>query len=132
MVQYSKRLIKLKLVVFVPMRKHLGAPAGVAAIATFIASGLFHEYQFKLSFASYQIGTVSFFFFLHGLLSFADAMYCKAFGKIGLISLGAPPVVQSVAILVLFSPTVPYFTQTRIDAGMFDVMSLISPQIKYQ
>ena len=47
----------LKRCVFIPVRHKLGLPPFIAAMATFVSSGFFHEYQFILSFPNYAFGT---------------------------------------------------------------------------
>jgi len=122
----------LKRCVFIPLRKHLGVPTSAAAIATFLSSGLFHEYQFLLSFPKYQLGSISFFFGMHALIAFLESLVEKAFGKGWPLESYLPAVLKSMIILVVFSPTIPYFTKIWLDEGMYDVMSLMAPQIKYQ
>ena len=124
----------LKRCVFIPLRKFAGAPAPVAAIATFLSSGLFHEYQFLLSFPKYTLGSISFFFGMQAAFAFLDSLYSRFLGKAGVMSvLGANgAALQSLCVLIAFSPTVPYFSKIWIDEGMFDVMSAMTPQFKLQ
>jgi hypothetical protein len=39
--------------------------------------------------------------------------------------------VKGLVVCAIFAPTIPYFTQIWIHQGMFDLMSAMSPQIKY-
>jgi len=113
---------------FNPIRKHLGVSSAVAALATFVCSGIFHEFQFKLSFPNYTVGSATWFFFLQGAFAFVDTLYSKMFGQFGLMTLGAPACVQSFGVMALLSPSMPYFSQIWIDQGMFDLFSRMSPQ----
>jgi len=123
----------LKRCVFIPMRKLLGVPSSVAAIATFLFSGLFHEYQFILSFPNYKLGAISYFFGMQALFAFGETIYTSVLGKTGVSSVfGVPYWVQSLVIIFIFSPTIPYFSNIWLDEGMFDVMSAMTPQIKLQ
>lgn len=121
----------LKRCVFLPLRKTLNMPAGVAATSTFLASGLFHEYQFLLSFPHYALGSISIFFGMHAAFAFLETLWEKALGKGWHALEPLPEFVKALIITTMFSPTIPYFTNIWIDAGMFDVMSAMSPQIKY-
>lgn len=123
----------LKRCFFIPLRHHLGLPPSVAATLTFVASALFHEYQFVLSFPKYQLGTISLFFVMHGGFSVLDTLYSKFFGKVSIVSLfGVPAFVQSLAVLALFSPTIPLFTKIWLDEDMFSVMGRLVPQVRLQ
>ena len=48
------------------------------------------------------------------------------------MSLGLPAFVQSLVVISLFSPTIPYFARIWLDEGMFDVMGRMVPQLKMQ
>jgi len=121
----------LKRCVFIPLRKFVGVPASIAAILTFIASGAFHEYQFLLSFQSYTLGSITFFFGLHAFFAFGETLYDAIPGASSLTAMGGPAWLQSLAVCILFSPTIPYFSSIWIDQGMFDVMSAMTPQVKW-
>ena len=120
----------LKTCFFIPLRKRLGLPPAVAATCTFVASALFHEYQFVLSFPTYNLGTISLFFVMHGGFSVLDTLYSKLFGKVSLISFGLPPFVQSFFVLALFSPTIPLFTNIWLEEDMFEVMGRLVPHMR--
>lgn len=115
--------------VFVPLAK-LQLPNAVAAFLTFFASGLFHEYQFVLSFPTYPLGRISQFFVLHGLLCAADAMFSKAVGKKYLANV--PFALKAFSIPLLYSPTVPMFAQCWIQAGFFTLISKMGVFVSYK
>jgi len=119
-----------KRMVFDPLRKKLQLSPALAASLTFVVSGLFHEYQFVLSMPTYSLGTISVFFVMHAGFSFLDALY-KRYVAIGLVGLGLPVVVQSLFIMCFYSPSIPYFSHIWVEEGLFEVMSLMTPQIKY-
>lgn len=61
-----------------------------------------------------------------------DSFYEKTLGKAGLQqTLGLPGWVQSLAILALFSPTVPYFAGFWISEGMFEMIATMAPRLTY-
>ena len=112
-----------------PLAK-LQLPNAVAAFLTFFASGLFHEYQFVLSFPTYPLGRISQFFVLHGLLCAADAMFSKAVGKKYLANV--PFALKAFSIPLLYSPTVPMFAQCWIQAGFFTLISKMGVFVSYK
>ena len=72
------------------------------------------------------------FFAMHAIASVGDALWSSAFGKsISPISLGLPTFIQSLCVVGTFAPTIPYFASIWIQEGMFDLMSIMAPQIKY-
>jgi hypothetical protein len=124
----------LKCCVFHPMVHHLKQTKSVAALAVFIASGLFHEYQFLLSFPNYALGDISFFFGMQSVIAFAETIIMKGLGRTKgwVLEDVLPGAVKSFIILVIFCPAIPYFTNIWIREGMFEVMSLMAPQIVYK
>ena len=42
-----------------------------------------------------------------------------------------PEAVKGLLICTIFAPTIPYFTQIWFDQGMYDLMSVMAPQVKY-
>lgn len=122
----------LKGCVFTPLRKYLKTSTSVAAFATFIASGLFHEYQFLLSFPKYTLGSISFFFAMQSGFAFLETLLGLKKGTGVSSFLGVPYWVQSLCVLLAFSPTIPHFSKIWFDEGMFDVMSAMTPQFKYE
>ena len=45
--------------------------------------------------------------------------------------LGAPAWLQSLAVLAVFSPTIPYFSNIWVEQGVFDVMARMVPRLVY-
>jgi len=110
--------------VFTPLKK-LDVPNALAALLTFISSGLFHEYQFILSFPNYTLGRISVFFVLQAFMSSADALLDKSLGAAYPFSAKSPlpaPLKTALA-LALFSPSTPLFSSIWIEEGMFDAFS---------
>ena len=120
----------LKRCCFVPLVK-AGVSKSVAGIATFVFSGLFHEYQFLLSFPKYVLGSISAFFLMHAFIGFFESLWRKSFGTGWPLEKIIPEAAKGLIICIIFSPTIPYFTKIWIDEGMYDLMSLMAPQIKY-
>ena len=61
-----------------------------------------------------------------------DATYQKFLGKMGVMTLlGAPAWLQSLAVLAVFSPTIPYFSNIWVEQGVFDVMARMVPRLVY-
>jgi len=101
-----------------PLRHRV--PPALAAFVTFVASGLFHEYEFVISFPSYRLGRISVFFALHGVICAADAVLSKLVGpRLAVV----PWQLKAFAIPVLYSPTVPLFSSVWIEHGFFTAIS---------
>lgn len=107
-----------------PIRK-AGAGSTLAALVTFVASGLFHEYQFVLSFANYQLGGASLFFVMQGSIATAETLITRALGQ---AAPSLPPGLRTALVLIVFSPTVTLFSQIWIREGMFDVILALVPR----
>ena len=108
--------------VFTPLSRS-GTPKTLAAFLTFLASGLFHEYQFVLSFPNYTLGRASLFFLLHGLTCAGDAYFSKTFGN----QLRAVPwQLKALAVVFIYSPTVPMFANIWVEEGFFKLISRLS------
>jgi len=115
-----------KRIVFVPLRK-LHTPPVLAALVTFLFSGLFHEYQFVVSMRTYKLGTIGGFFALQGLIAAGDAVVSRSPLQPFLLSLPAP--LKPFLVMVAFSPTIPLFSSVWLDESMFDLMARISCRI---
>ena len=62
---------------------------------------------------------------------FFEALWRTSLGKGWPLDSVIPEAIKGLLICVIFSPTIPYFTNIWIDEGMYDLMSIMSPQIKY-
>jgi len=112
--------VSFKRCVFTPLFRGLRAPPTLAALITFISSGLFHEYQFLLSFPSYQFGRASLFFVAHGCISAVDALFAKT---VGAHLAGVPWQLKAIGAPMMFSFTVPMFASIWREEGFFALIS---------
>uniref|UniRef100_A0A7S2HIZ1 Wax synthase domain-containing protein n=1 Tax=Haptolina brevifila TaxID=156173 RepID=A0A7S2HIZ1_9EUKA len=117
--------------VFKPLMKSKLVPPTLAGILTFTSSGLFHEYQFVLSFPTYTFGRISSFFVLQGLVCGLDNIATRAFGKsaFGSAFVALPDAVKAFIVVGIMSPTVPIFSRIWIDAGMFNMIASMVPLV---
>jgi len=117
--------VSFKRCVFTPLRK-VGTPPALAALVTFVASGLFHEYQFACAFPNYRLGRITVFFVLHGLICAADALFSKAGGK---YVANVPWQLKAWFIPFVYSPTLPLFAQCWIEEGFFTLIAKMGARL---
>lgn len=119
--------------VYKPMRKHWGAPKHVAALCTFAASGLLHEYAFSIHLASaWSPGKATLFFLLMGaIMIIEEAFISRCPEVIARVFHSLPSGVIAVAISLSVSPIYgPLFIDPWIDAGMWESISSMVPLVQ--
>mmetsp|Transcript_6709 Transcript_6709/g.14025 ORF Transcript_6709/g.14025 Transcript_6709/m.14025 type:complete len:471 (-) Transcript_6709:151-1563(-) len=133
---------------FGPLKRVLPRPT--AAVLTFLASGLVHEYMlFVLSSARdrgdltppannleqkpyrHQLGHQFGFFLWNGVLLVLEKILAKNKGLLW-IQNNAPQLVRTALVLLLVLPISDYFTDEYNECGIFRDASMAFPRIEYQ
>ena len=119
---------------YIPLRKN-GYNRSVAALATFVVSGLLHEYNFYThNFVAYrQPGVATCFFVLMGLLMLAEKWFWNRFVPQSLqkaIETYVPSFVIAFGdMMVSAIPVERYFMKSWLEAGFVEAVASIIPHI---
>lgn len=120
--------VLLKRSVYVPARRR-GLSATSAAIVTFFASGLLHEYNFSIHNASaYEPGRASLFFLLMGSLMLLEVAALPAFNKLlprhaRELFHATPSAIIALGLQVLVLPAfAPLFMRSWVGSGMIEAV----------
>mmetsp|Transcript_10122 Transcript_10122/g.13375 ORF Transcript_10122/g.13375 Transcript_10122/m.13375 type:complete len:415 (-) Transcript_10122:151-1395(-) len=127
----------LKRGVFVPLRR-AGFSKPFAALATFVSSGLMHEYLLLIiNFNEIkETGTISFsgahlaFFAWNGVVLGAEH-YCKDWSIIHWISNNFPRPIKTALVICTVLPLAHLFTQEYVDSGFYSSLGIGFPRIEY-
>lgn len=125
--------VMLKRAVYTPLRRQWGWTRPAAALATFGASGLLHEYNFYVhNGPHYEPGKAILFFMLMGLLMMAEeVVFQSAPALIKTLASHIPtPFVSMAWTLVAAWPFERYFIQSWKDAGLVQVLAQLLPTIQ--
>ena len=126
----------LKRAVFVPLKKN-GFSKPFAALATFVASGLMHEYiLFLISYSEFkEMGHISFsgthlaFFAWNGVVSVLEHFF-KDHTIIRWISKTFPKPIKTALVILTVLPLAHLFTQIYADSGFYTAFGLGFPRIE--
>ena len=116
----------LKRAVFAPLAA-ARLPKSVAGVASFVASALFHEYQFVLTMPRYRLGGISLFFVAHAALCYAQTALARAGATPPSATPRALKVVSTVAVMAPFASL---FTSIWHEHGMFDAIASATFTVK--
>lgn len=122
----------LKRSVYKPARR-VGLPSTPAALLTFVASGLLHEYTFSIHNApAYEPGKASLFFAIMGVLMMAEAALGRLAPRAVVRAFGATPswLVAQGLILISAIPMQPFFFKSWLGSGMVDSVAALVPQMR--
>ena len=127
----------LKRAVFVPLRK-AGYSKPFAALSTFVASGLMHEYlliilsyyEFKATGQITFSGTHLAFFVWNGVVLILEH-YLKDHSVIRWISRTFPPPMKTALVILTVLPLAHLFTKSYADKGFYTSMGIGFPRVLY-
>ena len=115
----------LKRSCFLPLVKR-GVPKQLAGFATFVASAVYHELQFRFTFpGSYAWGRASLFFLLQGLLCVLEALIYRAVPPVSAAAKAVPHGIKCIATTLLMIATSELFVSIWREGGMFDAIAML-------
>ena len=123
----------LKRSVYEPARRSLGLPPLSAALLTFAASGLLHEYNFSIhNHAGYEPGAACLFFVAMGALMLAEATLAPCCPPPLRRLLGAMPsaLIAAAIQLVVLPLFAPFFMRSWLASGMIDDLRELVPHVR--
>ena len=126
----------LKRAVYRPARSH-GLPALPAALLTFAASGLLHEYNFFVhNHVGYAPGRASAFFVLMGVLMLVEGALCSSLGRrcpprVCALAARLPSALIAVGLQLAVLPAfAPLFMRSWLDSGMLEAVAGLMPHVE--
>jgi len=123
----------LKSIVYKPLRRR-GASATAATLASFVASGLLHEYMFALHNArAYSFGPVSLFFILMGMIMLGEQQLAPRVVPASLARLWAKlptPIVATTLAALSCIPFERLYMRSWRESGMLPSMGQLVPLVR--
>ena len=128
--------VLLKHGVYLPCRHVYGINKTISLLATFVASGILHEYVFSLHNSQYYVaGNAMLFFLTMGVAMLFEDWFWKleypAVQKLAtLLSYVPTPIISIVVSLIICIPFEPLFVRSWILSGFIPAISKLMPHIQ--
>ena len=121
--------------IYKPVRLNLGWSRSASVLATFLASGLLHEYTFVVhnGHDHYQLGSASVFFVLMGSVLLVEhaVLSWTAGGRFERIVQRVPsPIIATIVTMLAAIPFEALFLQSWLDAGALEAVSELVPHVE--